>query len=159
MESSRAKIAGPAVAAGAVSLGLVLIGACGVGKHDTYVAPPPIKSAADAAPIMREGSSVTVPKVFIPPSPTWKVAPNAPRRDVAFTVPPTAAPGESTTRPPLTTTLHAGTSPLPPPPSVVPTEAPEPVTAPPPTVAPTTPPAEPTPPLATTPAAEPYSDE
>ncbi|MFE7799936.1 hypothetical protein [Nocardia sp. NPDC057440] len=154
MESSRTKIAGPAIAAGAVSLGLVLIGACGVGKHDTYVPPPPIKSAADAAPTMREGSSVTVPKVFIPPSPTWKVAPNAPRRDVAFTVPPTAGPGESTTRAPRTTTLRADTSPLPPPP-IVTTEAPEPVTAPPPTVAPTTPPAEPTPPLATTPAAEP----
>ncbi|WP_406232684.1 hypothetical protein [Nocardia sp. NBC_01009] len=150
MESSRTKIAGPAIAAGAVSLGLVLIGACGVGKHDTYVAPPPIKSAADAAP-MREGSSVTVPKVFIPPSPTWKVAPNAPRRDVAFTVPPTAAPGESTTRPAGTTTLRADTSSLPLPPPVVATEAPEPVTAPP----PTTPSAEPTPPLATTPAAEP----
>ncbi|MFI6366466.1 hypothetical protein ACIBG0_27370 [Nocardia sp. NPDC050630] len=99
MESSRTKIAGPVIAAGAVSLGLVLIGACGIGKHDTYVAPPPIKSANDAVPAVRYGTTTSaVAKVFIPPSPSWQVArPGPPRKSVDFTVPPTALP-ESTSR-------------------------------------------------------------
>ncbi|NEW43471.1 hypothetical protein GV792_11700 [Nocardia cyriacigeorgica] len=81
MESSRAKIVGPVAAAGAVSLGLVLIGACGVGHDDTYVAPPPIRSGSHAPAPVVEGTTVTASKVIIPPSPTWKIAPvPAPRR-------------------------------------------------------------------------------
>ncbi|MFI6952680.1 hypothetical protein ACIBJI_04335 [Nocardia sp. NPDC050408] len=110
MESSRAKIAGPVIAAGAVSLGLVLIGACGLGKDDTYVAPPPIKSANDAndaVPAVRYGTTTSAaPKVIIPPSPSWKVAPGQPRKPVDFTVPPTALP-ESTTRGSRTSTPAA----------------------------------------------------
>ncbi|WP_330228769.1 hypothetical protein OHA40_21975 [Nocardia sp. NBC_00508] len=76
MESSRTKIAGPAIAAGAVSIGLVLIGACGVGKHDTYVPPPPLKAGQHAEPVVREDNTgPTTPRVVIPPSPTWRVAP------------------------------------------------------------------------------------
>ncbi|MEV5833726.1 hypothetical protein [Nocardia sp. NPDC052112] len=113
MESSRAKIAGPVIAAGAVSLGLVLIGACGLGKHDTYVAPPPIKSANDdAVPAVRYGTSTSAaPKVFIPPSPSWQVArPGPPRKSVDFTVPPSALP-ESATRGPQTSTPNAAPPP------------------------------------------------
>ncbi|MEU0499933.1 hypothetical protein [Nocardia sp. NPDC005998] len=91
MERSRAKIAGPAIAVGAVSLGLVLIGACGLGKHDTYVAPPPIRSANDAAPVVRAGTTSAVPKVHIPPSPSWQVAPpGPPRKPAGFTDPSTS---------------------------------------------------------------------
>lgn len=107
MQSSRAKIAGPVIAAGAVSLGLVLIGACGLGRHDTYVAPPPIKSANDnTVPAVRYGPSTsTAPQVIIPPSPSWQVAPpGPPRKPVGFTVPST--PAESTTREPRTSTLY-----------------------------------------------------
>ncbi|GAA5087950.1 hypothetical protein [Nocardia iowensis] len=75
MESSRTKIAGPAIAAGAVSLGLVLIGACGLDKQDTYVAPPPLQSDPYVAPAAHQEPSGTVPKVSIPPSPTWQIAP------------------------------------------------------------------------------------
>lgn len=117
MESSRAKIAGPVIAAGAVSLGLVLIGACGLGKHDTYVAPPPIKSANDeAVPAVRYGTSTSAaPKVFIPPSPSWQVArPGPPRKSVDFTVPPSALP-ESTTRGPRDSTPYAAPTAEPPP--------------------------------------------
>ncbi|WP_062984116.1 hypothetical protein [Nocardia anaemiae] len=109
MESSRAKIAGPVIAAGAVSLGLVLIGACGLGKHDTYVAPPPIKSANDAVPAVRYGTTTSAAaKVFIPPSPSWQVAPaGPPRKAVGFTVPPTSDPtprGSRTSTPSATPT-------------------------------------------------------
>jgi hypothetical protein len=112
MESSRAKIAGPAIAVGAVSLGLVLIGACGLGKHDTYVAPPPIKSANDAVPAVRYGTTTSaVPKVFIPPSPSWKVAPpGPPRKPVGFTDPSTSP--ESTTHGPQTSTPSFGSPPV-----------------------------------------------
>ncbi|MEU7628406.1 hypothetical protein AB0C34_00280 [Nocardia sp. NPDC049220] len=85
MERSRARIAGPAVAAGAVSIGLVLIGACGVGRHDTYVPPPPLKAGQYIEPVAREGSTgQTAPRVVIPPSPTWKVAPYEQRRATPF---------------------------------------------------------------------------
>ncbi|WP_280232642.1 hypothetical protein [Nocardia cyriacigeorgica] len=81
MESNRAKIVGPVAAAGAVSLGLVLIGACGVGSDDTYVAPPPIRSGSHAPAPVVEGTTITASKVVIPPSPTWRIAPEpAPRR-------------------------------------------------------------------------------
>ncbi|WP_227996419.1 hypothetical protein [Nocardia australiensis] len=119
MESSRAKIAGPAIAVGAVSLGLVLIGACGIGKHDTYVAPPPIKSVSDAAPepVREDTTTKSVVKVPIPPSPSWRVAPDGPRVQVGFTVPETATAtaestsSETTTRPSRTTTPHSTYSP------------------------------------------------
>ncbi|WP_067463834.1 hypothetical protein [Nocardia amamiensis] len=85
MESSKAKIAGPAIAAGAVSIGLVLIGACGVGKHDTYVPPPPLKAGQHAEPVVREDTTgPTTPQVIIPPSPTWKVAPYNQHRATPF---------------------------------------------------------------------------
>ncbi|MGQ4600426.1 hypothetical protein [Nocardia sp. R6R-6] len=77
MENSRAKIAGPAIATGAVSIGLVLIGSFGVGKHDTYVPPPPLKAGQQAELVVREDTNgSTTPKVIIPPSPTWRVAQN-----------------------------------------------------------------------------------
>ncbi|WP_063045913.1 hypothetical protein [Nocardia pseudovaccinii] len=135
MESSRAKIAGPVIAAGAVSLGLVLIGACGIGKHDTYVAPPPIKSANDdAVPAVRYGTSTSaMTKVIIPPSPSWQVArPGPPRKSVDFTVPPSARP-ESTPRGPETSPSYA----VPPPAFTTEIELP-PTTQPRPAVDPTT---------------------
>ncbi|MGY4102318.1 hypothetical protein ACW2Q0_22600 [Nocardia sp. R16R-3T] len=113
MESSRAKIAGPVIAAGAISVGLVLIGACGLGEHDIYVAPPPIKSANDdTVPAVRYGISTSVaPTVFIPPSPSWQVArPGPPRKSVDFTVPPSALP-ESTTQGPQTSAPDAAPTP------------------------------------------------
>jgi hypothetical protein len=85
MENSRARIAGPVIAAGAVSIGLVLIGACGVGKHETYVPPPPLKAGQYVEPAAHEGTTgPTAPKVVIPPSPTWKVAPYQPRPATPF---------------------------------------------------------------------------
>lgn len=98
MERSRTKIAGPAIAVGAVSLGLVLIGACGVGKQDTYVAPPPLRSDPDAvAPAARhEGPSVTAPKISIPPSPTWQIAPYQAPHATPFTGFATTTSGEPT---------------------------------------------------------------
>ncbi|MBF6194967.1 hypothetical protein [Nocardia implantans] len=85
MESSRAKIAGPAIAAGAVSIGLVLIGACGVGRQDTYVPPPPLKAGEYAEPVVHEDTTgSTTPKVVIPPSPTWRIAPADQRRPTPF---------------------------------------------------------------------------
>ncbi|MGW5724968.1 hypothetical protein [Nocardia beijingensis] len=85
MESSRAKIAGPAIAAGAVSIGLVLIGACGVGRQDTYVPPPPLKAGEYAEPVVHEsGTGSTTPRVVIPPSPTWRIAPADQRRPTPF---------------------------------------------------------------------------
>ncbi|MGW5387569.1 hypothetical protein [Nocardia sp. NPDC003963] len=79
---SKTKVAGPLAAAGAVSLGLVLIGACGIGQEDTYVPPPPIRSGPQAAePAQFTGEpSTSVAKVLIPPSPTWRMAPEPPPR-------------------------------------------------------------------------------
>ncbi|WP_405161144.1 hypothetical protein OG203_32950 [Nocardia sp. NBC_01499] len=96
MESTRTKIAGPAIAAGAISVGLVLIGACGLGKHDTYVAPPPLQSDPYVAPVAQhEGASVTAPKVSIPPSPTWQIAPYQAPQATPFTGFSTTTPGET----------------------------------------------------------------
>ncbi len=82
------KVAGPAIAAGAVSLGLVLIGACGIGHKDVYVAPPPL--AADlqtASTSIQRNSTTAPPAVLIPPSPSWRVAANTPpRRTTSATV-------------------------------------------------------------------------
>ncbi|ATL70275.1 hypothetical protein CRH09_32920 [Nocardia terpenica] len=66
-------MAGPAAAAGAVSLGLVVVGACGLGHRDVYVAPPPINADLQVAPSVGRGSTTTV-AVPIPPSPTWRIA-------------------------------------------------------------------------------------
>ncbi|MEV0364773.1 hypothetical protein [Nocardia fusca] len=79
---SKTKVAGPLAAAGAVSLGLVLIGACGIGQEDTYVPPPPIRSGPQAAePAGFTGEpSTSVAKVLIPPSPSWRMAPEPPPR-------------------------------------------------------------------------------
>ncbi|WP_063062152.1 hypothetical protein [Nocardia sienata] len=79
---SKTKVAGPLAAAGAVSLGLVLIGACGIGQEDTYVPPPPIRSGPQAAePAGFTGEpSAGVAKVLIPPSPSWRMAPEPPPR-------------------------------------------------------------------------------
>lgn len=90
MESSRARIAGPAVAAGAVSVGLVLIGMFGIEREDTYVAPPPLKSDPYAGAPVRDddgetGSSVS--RITIPPSPSWQIAPaGPPRRPAGYTL-------------------------------------------------------------------------
>lgn len=79
---SKTKVAGPLAAAGAVSLGLVLIGACGIGQEDTYVPPPPIRSGPQAAEPagFTGGPSTGVAKVLIPPSPSWRMAPEPPPR-------------------------------------------------------------------------------
>lgn len=76
MDDSRAKIVGPAIAVGAVSLGLIVIGACGVGQQDVYVPPPPLRAnlAAAPSPVADETTSTTT-RVPIPPSPTWRIAP------------------------------------------------------------------------------------
>ncbi|WP_328387804.1 hypothetical protein [Nocardia sp. NBC_00416] len=79
---SKTKVAGPLAAAGAVSLGLVLIGACGIGQDDTYVPPPPIRSGPQAAEQVHYTGEVStsVAKVLIPPSPSWRMAPEPPPR-------------------------------------------------------------------------------
>ncbi|MRH91107.1 hypothetical protein GFY24_27325 [Nocardia sp. SYP-A9097] len=75
-----APVAGAAAAVGAVSLGLVLIGACGLGGQDTYVAPPPLNADLQAAPVVSQSGGSTTPAVVIPPSPTWRVAADQPPR-------------------------------------------------------------------------------
>ncbi|WP_280426050.1 hypothetical protein [Nocardia carnea] len=79
---SKTKVAGPLAAAGAVSLGLVFIGACGVGQEDTYVPPPPIHSGPQAVEQARyaDPTATTVDRILIPPSPTWRMAPEPPPR-------------------------------------------------------------------------------
>lgn len=86
------KVAGPAMAAGAVSLGLVLIGACGIGHKDVYVAPPPLAADLQVAtsPLTRSATTTT-PAVLIPPSPTWRVAANTPARRTTSTTASTTA--------------------------------------------------------------------
>ncbi|MFC9877066.1 hypothetical protein [Nocardia salmonicida] len=76
MDNSRAKFVGPAVAVGAVSLGLIIIGACGVGQQDVYVPAPPLSADLAAAParVSDEPTSTTV-HISIPPSPSWRIAP------------------------------------------------------------------------------------
>ncbi|MGF6883381.1 hypothetical protein ABIA39_004959 [Nocardia sp. GAS34] len=80
------KVAGPAIAAGAISLGLVVIGACGLRPHDTYVAPPPLSANLPSAAGTRAPTSTTY-EVYIPPSPSWRVAVNTPPRRTPTTVP------------------------------------------------------------------------
>lgn len=89
-----ARVAGPAMAAGAVALGLVVIGACGLRPHNTYVAPPPLAADLPAASGTRAPTSTTF-EVYIPPSPTWRVAVNTPprRTPTSSTSPNPATPG------------------------------------------------------------------
>ncbi|WP_227980299.1 hypothetical protein [Nocardia spumae] len=104
------KVAGPAMAAGAVSLGLVLIGACGIGHKDVYVAPPPLSADLQVATAPLRHSGTTTPQVMIPPSPSWRVAANTPARrttsatatDTAITSP-DAEPSYTPYAPPPTT--------------------------------------------------------
>ncbi|MGI5216486.1 hypothetical protein [Nocardia sp. CA-290969] len=80
---SKTKVAGPLAAAGAVSLGLVFIGACGIGQEDTYVPPPPIHSGPQAVEQAgySDPTATTIAQVVIPPSPSWRIAPDpGPRR-------------------------------------------------------------------------------
>ncbi|WP_280340196.1 hypothetical protein [Nocardia neocaledoniensis] len=128
MDDSRAKIVGPAIAVGAVSLGLIVIGACGVGQQDVYVPPPPLRAnlAAAPSPVADETTSTTT-RVPIPPSPTWRIAPYmSPRKPFSLSstetspseqppegestesAPPEAATTES--RPPETTTEDHSTT-------------------------------------------------
>lgn len=138
MDSSRTKLVGPAVAVGAVSLGLIVIGACGVGQRDTYVSPPPLRTDLAAAPVNAHTdlTGTTTSTISIPPSPTWRIAPNVPVRTpfslstTSATEPPEpgAAPEDprptenadderttrprptTTTRPPRTTTTRPPTT-------------------------------------------------
>lgn len=90
------RVAGPALAAGAVSLGLVLVGSCGLGQRDVYVTPPPLNAGLQSAPpggVTTKAPGTTGPAVLIPPSPSWRVAvnPPAPRRTLSGV--PTTSPG------------------------------------------------------------------
>ncbi|MFI5720008.1 hypothetical protein [Nocardia sp. NPDC051750] len=103
---SKTKVAGPLAAAGAVSLGLVFIGACGIGQEDTYVPPPPIHSGPQAVEQAgyADPTSTTVAQVLIPPSPSWRMAPEPPPRrtlppeyqiSVTSSAPQSTGPGDS----------------------------------------------------------------
>ncbi|MFC8047146.1 hypothetical protein [Nocardia sp. NPDC057353] len=126
MESSRARIVGPAVAAGAVSVGLVLVGVFGIEREDTYVAPPPLKSDSVAGAVVRADDGETASstqRITIPPSPSWQIAPaGPPRRPAGYTpvVDPSADPSDdpsatesatATTRTRTPTTRPSATSP------------------------------------------------
>ncbi|MFD0000414.1 hypothetical protein [Nocardia sp. NPDC127526] len=90
-----APVKGAAAAVGVVSLGLILIGSCGLGGQDTYVPPPPLNADLQAAPSISRASGTTTPAVVIPPSPTWRVASGPlPRRS---TTPPSTTESESDT--------------------------------------------------------------
>ncbi|SUA73034.1 Uncharacterised protein [Nocardia otitidiscaviarum] len=86
-----APMMGAVAAAGAVSLGLVLIGSCGLDGEDTYVAPPPLNADLQAAPTGYARSSTTTPVIVIPPSPTWRVAADRPPRRTTTTTATTVA--------------------------------------------------------------------
>ncbi|MFE3193370.1 hypothetical protein ACFXHA_30505 [Nocardia sp. NPDC059240] len=74
-------VVGAAAAVGVVSACLILLGACGIGHNDTYVAPPPINADLQAAPETSSKSTATpTPAVVIPPSPSWRVAADMPSR-------------------------------------------------------------------------------
>ncbi|WP_410870423.1 hypothetical protein [Nocardia sp. A7] len=128
MDNSRAKFVGPAVAVGAVSLGLIIIGACGVGQQDVYVPAPPLSADLAAAPArVADGATSTTVHIPIPPSPTWRIAPYmSPRKPFSLSstetspsetppegepapeprpgeTTPETRPAETTPRPPVTT--------------------------------------------------------
>ncbi|WP_369639441.1 hypothetical protein, partial [Nocardia sp. JMUB6875] len=60
-------VVGAAAAVGVVSASLILLGACGLGHQDTYVAPPPINADLQAAPVTSAKGASTTPAVVIPP--------------------------------------------------------------------------------------------
>ncbi|MEC3952226.1 hypothetical protein VMT65_04180 [Nocardia sp. CDC153] len=131
-------VQGAAAAVGAVSAGLILLGACGLGHQDTYVPPPPINADLQAAPVSSTKAGTTTPAVVIPPSPSWRVAADQPsRRAPISTI--TATPDDPAADPSTTprTTLSRPTSTRP-----TTTESPRPTTEPPAT---TTPPETPPP--------------
>ncbi|MQY19955.1 hypothetical protein [Nocardia macrotermitis] len=100
-----AKVAGPAIAAGAISLGLVLIGACGLGQHDVYVAPPPISADGHVATGTRAANSASPTYVVvIPPSPSWHIAAKTTPRHTSTTSPFPSHPGDTPTSDPFATT-------------------------------------------------------
>jgi hypothetical protein len=95
-----AKVAGPAIAAAAISLGLVLIGACGLGHHDVYVAPPPINADGQVATVTRAVSATSY-AVVIPPSPSWHIAARTTPRRTSTTEPFPSYPGDTPTTDPF----------------------------------------------------------
>ncbi|WP_067893323.1 hypothetical protein [Nocardia vaccinii] len=98
-----AKVAGPAIAAGAISLGLVLIGACGLGQHDVYVAPPPLSADGQVATGTRAASATSY-VVVIPPSPSWHIAAKTTPRPTSTTSPFPSYPADMPAPPVDTTT-------------------------------------------------------
>ncbi|GAB4588541.1 hypothetical protein [Nocardia sp. IFM 10818] len=137
-----APVKGAAAAVGVVSLGLILIGSCGLGGQDTYVPPPPLNADLQAAPSISRASGTTTPAVVIPPSPTWRVASGPlPRRS---TTPPSTTESDAPEDPDASGTTTARTTrPLPSRTTTPETtaESPRPTTEPPSTTAPeTTPP-------------------
>ncbi|APA96096.1 hypothetical protein [Nocardia seriolae] len=126
-------VVGAAAAVGAVSAGLILLGACGLGHNDTYVPPPPLNADLQAAPATST-KGTTTPAIVIPPSPTWRVAADQPsRRAPISTI--TATPDDPAADPSATTrtTLSRPTSTTRPPTT---TERPRPTTEPPATTPP-----------------------
>jgi len=128
MDDSRTKLVGPAIAVGAVSLGLIIIGACGVGQQDVYVPPPPLNADLAAAPArIADETTTTTTRVSIPPSPTLRIAPYmSPRKPFSLSSTETSpseppAEGETTesrpseptteSRPPTTTSDDHTTTP------------------------------------------------
>jgi hypothetical protein len=87
-------VTGLALAAGAVSLGLVLIGACDLRPHDIYVAPPPLSTNLPTADGTR-APTVTTQDVYIPPSPSWRVAVSTSPHPTALPSFPTGLPSYS----------------------------------------------------------------
>ncbi|GAB3209083.1 hypothetical protein [Nocardia tengchongensis] len=119
-------VVGAAGAVGVVSAGLILLGACGLGHSDTYVAPPPLNADLQAAPASSTKAGVSAtPAIVIPPSPTWRVAADQPSRrapistvtatsedpaaDPSGSRPSSARPTTTTTRPATTETTRPTT--------------------------------------------------
>lgn len=98
-------IAGPAMAATAITVGLVAAG-CG-DSADKNVVPPPLKSGLSSV-VSATASEPVAPAVSVPPSPTWQVA--------SETQPPASEPSDDqstttrTTRRTTTTTAPSDTT-------------------------------------------------
>ncbi|WP_162958107.1 hypothetical protein [Nocardia yunnanensis] len=104
-------VQGAAAAVGAISAGLILLGACGLGHQDTYVAPPPLNADLQAAPVTStKGSASATPAVVIPPSPSWRVAADMPSRHAPISTV-TATPEDPAADPSATTTTTRSTTP------------------------------------------------
>ncbi|MFC4125458.1 hypothetical protein [Nocardia rhizosphaerae] len=141
MDDSRTKLVGPAIAVGAVSLGLIVIGACGVGQQDVYVPPPPLRANLAAAPSpVADDTTSTTTRIPIPPSPTWRIAPYmSPRKPFSLSsteTTPSGAPSE-TEEAPESRAEDSTTEPPAPEPTTT-TPEPEPEPEPEPTFEPTT---------------------